>query len=102
LLPSEKLDVPRMRICEPVPTMPEVGMTTTPGARALMSDCIETIGAVSASSLALIVATAFPIARRSVAPTVPVTTTASRLIGLAASTMLTSLAPARAATRCML
>ena len=75
--------MPRMRICWPEPTVPEVGITTTPGARPFTSACIETMGCVSVSDDASTLLIELPISRFCAVPAVPVTTTASRLAALA-------------------
>ncbi len=78
--------------------MPDVGITTTLGARPLISPWTERIGALATMSAASIVPTELPISRFCDAPTVPVTTTASRLAGLLTSVIVRSVWPTRAAT----
>src|SRR5882724_8671563 len=72
---SEKLEAPRMRIREPLPTAPVARCMTTPAARALSRSCTPSMGAFCVTSAALMVEIALPILPISVALEVPVTTT---------------------------
>src|SRR3989442_10552998 len=72
---SEKLEAPRMRMREPLPTAPVARCMTTPAARALRRSCPPWMGAFSVRSAALILEIALPILPSSVALDVPVTTT---------------------------
>jgi hypothetical protein len=74
---SERLAAPRMRMREPVPTLPLDGLMKTPGARAFSIWATLLTVPRSETSLALIEVTAFPISRRAWPPGVPVTTTSS-------------------------
>jgi len=71
---SEKLLEPRIRTCEPEPTMPVPGVTTRPGALAFSRLCTLATCASSTVSAARTWVTELPIARRCVPPAVPVTT----------------------------
>src|SRR5688500_16455432 len=79
---SERLLRPRIWMLGPAPRRPDLGTIETPGARALRRPERFGAGDLSSSSVALIVETALPTARRSWAPAVPVITTWSRAIGL--------------------
>src|SRR5438132_776515 len=72
---SEKLEAPRMRIREPLPTAPVARCMTTPAARALSRSCTPSMGAFCVTSAALMLEIALPILPISVALEVPVTTT---------------------------
>src|SRR5438477_270942 len=72
---SEKLEAPRMRMREPLPTAPVARCMTTPAARALSRSCTPSMGAFCVRSAALILETALPTRPISVALDLPVTTT---------------------------
>ncbi len=78
--------------------MPVPGVTTTPGARALIRLSTVGIGATSTASAALISATALPIARFRCSPTVPVTTRASSSTALGVRVIRIDMSPTRAVT----
>jgi hypothetical protein len=77
-LVSERLLEPRIRIRLPVPVVPPLGSTSTPGTRPLRRLAMSIGNASSAVFAASIVDTALPSSRLSCSPPLAVTTTTSR------------------------
>src|SRR5947208_9133873 len=74
-LESEKLEAPRMRMREPIPTAPVARCMTTPAERALSRSCTPSNGAYRVRPPALTLEPSLPPRPISVALDVPVTTT---------------------------
>src|SRR5207248_1557044 len=89
----EKLEAPRRRMREPLPTAPVARCMTTPAARALSRSCTPSMGALCVTSAALIVETAFPSLPISTATGVPVTTTCDNSRSFCSSATLRFVSP---------
>ena len=94
---SEKVLMPRMRMRDPLPTIPVPGKIATPGARPLIRSWTEATRDDATTSATCTFATEFPIARFSWVPAVPVTTICSSSTARSLIAKRMSVAPTRAA-----
>ena len=83
-----------MRMRDPAPVWVPV-MTVTPGAREFSTSATDLMGAVSVTSLTLIVDTAFPSSSRAVCPVAVVTTGAMLTATCASANSTVACCPAR-------